>query len=114
MDVLDGITKSNNATAPVLIVVIIAVVLILISIPIYKTMVKAQETKRKQYMDREQILINVVEKVSTAMTELSTVLKGSNKSCSDCKREQLAHFERIHAGINRVETVIGERLERRG
>jgi len=121
VDVLNEVANNSNSSGVVLALIVIAVVIIIIAIPLYKTLVKAEEIKRKQYLERDQMIIEVIKENATAVTRLSTVLELNSKSCTDCKKEQKEQFERIHndnnkvlAGINRVETVIDERLERRG
>jgi len=121
MDVLDKVVENSSANSTVLVFVIVAVVLILLAYPMYKLVVNSQTTKRKQYLERDGLIIDVIKDNAIAITKLCTVLEGSNKSCGDCKKEQLAHFERLHtngsdvlSGVNEIKTIVNERLERRG
>jgi len=120
VDVLNEVANNSNSSGVVLALIVIAIVIIIIAIPLYKTLVKAEEIKRKQYLERDQMIIEVIKENATAVTRLSTVLELNSKNCTDCKKEQKEQFERIHndnnkvlAGINRVETVIDERFEKR-
>ena len=94
MEGLQEIAKNTNNDAIILVIVLIIGIAV-VAIPLYKVLINAQEKKRQQYMEREQILVDVVKENSEIMAGLKVVLESTYSNCSACKAEQVDLFHQI-------------------
>lgn len=94
MGVLETVaTKTSNDI--LLLMIIIAVLLLLLSIPLFKLVSKASMERRKQELDREALILDVIRENTNVNAGLKALLEQSNKHCDDCKAEQFRKFDAI-------------------
>lgn len=85
--------RTNNDM--VLALVVIAVVVIIIAIPIINIITKGKEKRLQQYVDREALLIQVVEKNTQVNSELKTLLETNNNNCAQCRIDHQDSLDKL-------------------
>lgn len=105
--VLNTIASSTKNDI-LLLMIIVAIVAIILAVPLYKAIAKVKAENRKQELDREALILDVVKGNSAVMSELKTLLKGNNENCAQCKIEQLACFQRLEDKQEHTTTVLNE------
>lgn len=99
---VDGLTtiaqKTDNDI--LLLVIVLAIVLLILSIPLYKIMMRANEKKRQQEIDREEHIIQVIKENTQVNAGLKTLLETTNANCDLCRKEQLERLDKVHNRID--------------
>lgn len=103
--------KSNNDI--IVLVVVLSILAIVLAIPLFKTISSYWLQKGQQDNKNQDRLIDVVERNSKVMSELTTLLKKQNQDCSVCRQEQTQKlssinelFDNINVSIAKIETKI--------
>lgn len=100
-DVLSQVANKTNSEF-VQIAIVFAVLAIVIAIPLYRLVIKARKEALQakkdtldQYIKREGLLIDVIKENSTAISELTTMIKNTNDKCNACKTEQTSIMQEV-------------------
>lgn len=92
---VDIIGASKNDV--ILFVTILCIAVYVAGRPLYQTIVEAQQKKRKQYFEREQLLIRVITDNSAVIAKLTNLLESTNQNCHECRETQTALIRGVSA-----------------
>lgn len=94
----------NTANDAIKILIVIGL-LALILVPIY---IKATEKRRKQSIEREKILVDVIANNASASSRLATILENNNRACDSCKFEQTSLYQQLHNKVDQTDKKLTE------
>lgn len=90
MDKAVELAKTSDSTIIILLVVMAIIVIALI--PVMKTVANIRANEKKQDYDREELLIQVIQKNTEVNSALKTLIESDQKHCDTCKSEQFTLF----------------------
>jgi hypothetical protein len=105
MNTAADLAKHSDSTIIILIVVIVICIIALI--PVMKVAASIALSKKKQYYEHENLLIQVIEKNTEVNSALKTLIEADQKHCADCKREQLNRFDSLDDKLSEISQKIG-------
>ena len=95
------LNTANDAIKILIVIGILAIILV----PIY---IKSTEKRRKQNIEREKILVEVISNNASASSRLATILENNNHACDTCKYEQTTLYNRLNDKVDKTDEKLTE------
>ena len=126
VNALSSLAKSESSMIVLLIVV--GIVIIVVGVPLYKARLASEETRLKQWSDRESKILTVIQqnseshlRVAEAVVGVKTLIETNQKQCVVCMKDQMDRFdslredhEQLQLGVSRLAIILGERCDVHG
>lgn len=103
-----ALNQVKQADSTILILLVVIAIIAIGSVPFIKTIASIDAAKRKREYQREDRLIQVIEKNTEVNASLKTVIEADKKKCDVCRQEQFGLFNKIFDNQKVTNTKLSE------